>query len=152
MRPRARFLVVGLSVAAVTVSAQRRGADTISVDSARVLLGTDPLAIPDLPVRAIYALPGRAVLVEQEDEAGQVMFFRGQSGGPSILIRRPADSIRNSPRSVEHAFLHSEAAEWRLESRRRHRYIEPLNVSVMSNRGRIGNWEAWLDRLAPLRR
>ena len=152
MGPRAGFLVVGLSVAAVTLSAQRRDPDTISVDSARALLGTDPLAIPDLPVRAIYALPGEAVLVEQEDESGQMMSFREQRGGPSNLMRRPADSIRNSPRSVENAFLHSEAAEWRLESRRRHRYIEPLNVRVMSNRGRIGDWEAWLDRLAPLRR
>jgi len=59
MRLRAGFLVVGLSVAAVTLSAQRRESDTISVDSARALLDTELLVVPGLPIGGIYALSGR---------------------------------------------------------------------------------------------
>lgn len=155
MRPRAGFLAVGLSVAAFTLSAQRRDSDTISVDSARALLGTDPLVVPGLPIWGIYALSGWAVLVKQQGDSGQLVILREDRGGRSIHMRRPADSIHNDRRTVEYTLLRGGPfpAEWLLEGRRRHRYFEPLNVSVsVIDMARFRNVEAVLDSLVPLRR
>ena len=155
MIPRVHVLVVGLSVAAFTLSAQRGDSDTISVDSARALLGTELLVVPGLPIWGIYDLSGRAVLVKQQSDSGQLVILREERGGQSIRMRRPADSIHNAPGAVEYTLLRGGPfpAERRLEGRRRHRYFEPLNVSVsVIDMARFRNWEAVLDSLAPLRR
>lgn len=153
MGPRAGLLVVGLSVASLTLSAQRRGADTISADSGQVLLGTELLVVPGLPIRGIYPLSGMAVLVEQEGDSGEVVILREVRGGSSILALRPADSINNAPRAAENAALQGRPlpGERRQDDHRRNRYIEPLNVTVMGC-VRIKDCETVLDRLAPLRR
>jgi len=81
------------------------------------------------------------------------VILREERDGRSIHMRRPADSILDAPGAVEYTVLCGGLlpAEQRLEGRRRHRYIEPLSVSVI-NMARFRTWEAVLDSLAPLRR
>jgi hypothetical protein len=158
VKPRARFLLVGLSVAAVSLSAQRRGSDTISVDSARALLGTDPLAVPDLPVRAIYALQGgRSVVVEQVLESGAIVLLREQRGGPAILFHSRIRFLDEDRTANERAALSGlpSPAERRSLDRLRHRYIKPLTVDLLSlsllGWDRNGEQLVLLDRLKPVR-
>jgi hypothetical protein len=61
----------------------------ISIDTARALLGTDPLALPDAPIRAVYRArqPGYSavVIVEQSLDSGTVIEVVNKRASPMAL-------------------------------------------------------------------
>lgn len=155
MRPSPIVILLSSLLLTPTLPAQHRSSP-ITIDSARTLLGTDPLAVPDLPIRAIYAHGIRSVIVEQVLNSGRTVLFREQRGGPAIRFHPleflvAEDGIAN----VRNAISSPSSVEGRMRDRLRHRYIEPLNVDLLSLSllSWYGNDEqlALLDRLESVR-
>jgi hypothetical protein len=152
MTPRALPFVVGCLLAVAPLSAQRLHSNPISADSARVLLGADPLVVPGLAVRGIYVLWGRSVMIEQSGDSGRAVTLREARHGSAVLMGPPRAAPGEGPPSAAQAALQGQPlpAEQQASQHRRHRYIAPLNVTVLQSRG--ADPEVWLGRLSPLSR
>jgi hypothetical protein len=80
------------------MTAQVPIANPITIDSARALLGTDPVAVPNTPAR-FYAMPKHAVIVVQDVDSELSVAFRKRAAlRRSRSIRRchALTALRNS--------------------------------------------------------
>ncbi len=114
-----------------TVTAQALRAIPITIDSARALLGTDPVAVPNTAAR-IYAMPGRSVLVVQQVDSGESVAFQETRGPTTFPINQavPCPYGRVDARYAASIGVPS-CAEVRLRARQRYRYIANLNVYLL---------------------
>lgn len=114
-----------------TATAQALRAIPITVDSARVLLGTNPVAVPNTPAR-IYAMTDHAVLVVQQVDSGLSVAFRETRGPTTFPINQavPCPYVRTEAR-YDGSIGVPTCEELRLRERSRHRYVASLNVYLL---------------------
>jgi hypothetical protein len=129
------------------MTAQVPIASPITIDSARALLGTDPVAVPNVPA-SIYAMPGRSVLVVQRVDSEESVAFQ-ETRGPTtfpINLAVPCPYGRTDAR-YDGAIGVPTCEELRLRARQRYRYIASLNVYLLYDRqvrsalSRPRNWQ-----------
>ena len=117
-----------------TVDAQALRAIPITVDSARALLGTAPVAVPNTVAR-IYAMPGHAVIVVQEVDSGLSVAFEETRGPTTFPINRAVPCPDGSAQPTLNAYTgRPSCEELRLRLRERYRYVAGLNVSLLYDR------------------
>lgn len=121
------LFVLPFSVAA----AQALRANPITVDSARALLGTNPVAVPNSPAR-IYAMTRRSVLVVQQLDSGVSVAFQETRGPTTFPINQavPCPYIRTDAR-YDGSIGVPTCEELRLRERSRYRYVANLNVYLL---------------------
>ena len=114
-----------------TVSAQAMRANPITVDSARALLGTDPVAVPNTPAN-IYAMPSRSVLVVQQVDSGESVAFQETRGPTTFPINQAVPCpYRRADARYDGAIGAPTCQELRLRARQRYRYTANLNVYLL---------------------
>ena len=113
------------------VTAQALRAIPITIDSARALLGTDPVAVPNTAAR-IYAMPGHVVIVVQEVDSGLSVAFEETRGPTTFPINRAVPCPDGSAKPTQDAYVgRPSCEELRLRLRERYRYVAGLNVSLL---------------------
>jgi hypothetical protein len=133
-----------------TTTAQALIANPITLDSARALLGTNPVAVPNAPAR-FYAMPKRAVIVVQEVEPGLSVGFQETRGPTTFPINQAVPCPDGAAKPTQDAYVGlPSCAELRLKLRQRYRYVASLNVYLLYDRqvrvalSRPRDWQRWV--------
>ncbi|HKC47604.1 MAG TPA: hypothetical protein VKB63_08400 [Gemmatimonadales bacterium] len=130
--------------------AQVPNAKPITRDSARVLLGTDPVAVPNTPAR-FYAMPQHAVIVVQEVDSGLSVAFQETRGPTAFPINQAVPCPDGYSKPTQDAYIgRPSCEELRLRLRERYRYVAKLNVYLLYDRqvrvalSRPRDWQRWI--------
>jgi hypothetical protein len=132
------------------MAAQVPIANPITIDSARALLATDPVAVPNTPAR-LYTMPKHAVIVVQEVEPGLSVAFLETRGPTTFPINQAVPCPDGSAKLTQDAYVGlPSCAELRLKLRQRYRYIASLNVYLLYDQqvrvalSRPRDWQRWV--------
>ncbi len=133
-----------------TLTAQVPIANPITIDSARALLGTNPVAVPNTPAR-FYTMPKHAVIVVQQVEPGLSVGFLETRGPTTFPINQAVPCPDGSAKPTQDAYVGLPSCEeLHLKLRQRYRYVASLNVYLLYDQqirvalSRPRDWQRWV--------